>query len=133
MWLYPSQYPKAVLLTSLDYEKTDAETFASWGADLLKCISNNSNFESILTGKDDNCYSTKSKGYPYVDTTPPVSPSGRFAYMSQALADASRPILFAICEWGVDFPSAWAPNLGSSWKIANDIANDWSSIFRILN
>jgi alpha-galactosidase len=89
--------------------------------------------EPMLTEIDDNCYSEASARYSDVDIMPKESPSGRFANMSNALASVTRPILFAICEWGVDFPSARAPNLGNSRRIANDIANGWSSIFRILN
>ncbi len=42
-------------------------------------------------------------------------------------------MLFAICEWGVDFPSAWAPALGNSWRISNDIIPAFRTIARILN
>jgi alpha-galactosidase len=33
----------------------------------------------------------------------------------------------------VDFPSAWAPALGNSWRIANDIVPTYTAIPRILN
>lgn len=69
---------------SLYHETTDAETFAAWGADLLKY---------------DNCYSSKNKGYPDADYDPTTSPSGRMATMSQALNATGRPILYQICEW----------------------------------
>lgn len=42
-------------------------------------------------------------------------------------------MLFAICDWGVDFPSAWAPALGNSWRIANDIIPSYRTLPRILN
>ncbi|PBP21796.1 alpha-galactosidase D [Diplocarpon rosae] len=88
------------------HEQTDALTFASWGADLLKY---------------DNCYSEASSGYPNVDYAPTVPPSDRYANMSAAVAATNRSIIFQICDWGVDFPSAWAPDLGNSWRITNDI------------
>lgn len=53
--------------------------------------------------------------------------------MSSALARVGRPILFQICEWGIDFPALWAPALGNSWRIGNDIIPAWRSIFRTLN
>ena len=53
--------------------------------------------------------------------------------MTAAIAATGRPILFAICEWGVDFPSAWAPALGNSWRISNDIIPAFRTIARILN
>lgn len=33
----------------------------------------------------------------------------------------------------MDFPSAWAPKLGNSWRITNDIIPSWRTIPRILN
>lgn len=103
---------------SLFHESTDAETFASWGADLLKY---------------DDCYSEAATGYPNVDYTPVVSPSGRYANMSSALLATKRPILFQICDWGVDFPALWAPTLGNSWRVTNDIIPYYRTIPRILN
>jgi alpha-galactosidase len=53
--------------------------------------------------------------------------------MSQALLSSGREILFQICDWGVDFPALWAPELGNTWRIGNDIIPAWRTIFRILN
>jgi alpha-galactosidase len=53
--------------------------------------------------------------------------------MTSAILATGRPMLFAICEWGVDFPSAWAPALGNSWRITNDIIPSYRTIPRILN
>ncbi|KAF7590236.1 hypothetical protein BBP40_003120 [Aspergillus hancockii] len=53
--------------------------------------------------------------------------------MSRALTSQTRPILFQICEWGIDFPALWAPALGHSWRIGNDITPHWRAIFRTLN
>lgn len=103
---------------SLYHEQTDADTFSAWGADLLKY---------------DNCYSSKAHGYPDADYDPVVSPQPRFETMRNALNVTGRDILYQICEWGVDFPSAWAPALGNSWRITNDIIPDWRTIFRQLN
>jgi alpha-galactosidase len=53
--------------------------------------------------------------------------------MSAAIAATGRPIVYAICEWGVDFPSAWAPTIGNSWRIGNDIIPSFGTVARILN
>jgi alpha-galactosidase len=53
--------------------------------------------------------------------------------MTAALATVTRPILFQICDWGVDFPSAWAPALGNTWRITNDIIPSYKTVPRILN
>ncbi|CRG83386.1 putative alpha-galactosidase D [Talaromyces islandicus] len=103
---------------SLYHEQLDADTFAAWGADALKY---------------DNCYSDAATGYPNVAYEPSTSPSARYQNMTNALSKVNRKILFQICEWGVDFPALWAPNLGNSWRIGNDIMPEWKSIFRIIN
>ncbi|TVY45534.1 putative alpha-galactosidase D [Lachnellula occidentalis] len=103
---------------SLFHEQQDATTFASWGADLLKY---------------DNCYAEAATGYPNTDYSPTVSPSGRYQNMSSAILSTNRPIVFQICDWGVDFPSAWAPALGNSWRVTNDIIPAYRTIPRILN
>ncbi|KAE8316128.1 putative alpha-galactosidase D [Aspergillus transmontanensis] len=103
---------------SLYYEEQDAKTFASWEVDSLKY---------------DNCYSDAATGYPNVIYEPSTSPEPRFADMSRALAAQNRSMVFQICEWGIDFPALWAPALGHSWRIGNDIIPHWRSIFRTLN
>ncbi|OMP82837.1 putative alpha-galactosidase D [Diplodia seriata] len=61
-------------------------------------------------------------------------PSVRFAEMAQALDAVERPIVYQICQWGVgEDLGVWAPKLGNSWRISNDIYNSWSSIWRITN
>ena len=117
----------------LAHETTDANTFASWGADLLKCDSCQSAYSALLTFSDDNCYSDAAAGYPDADYTPDVSPESRYATMSNAVLATGRPMIFQICDWGVDFPSAWAPALGNSWRITNDIIPAYRTISRILN
>lgn len=64
---------------------------------------------------------------------PSTSPSARYANMTKALAAQGRSVLFQICEWGVDFPALWAPALGHTWRIGNDIIPAWRAIYRTLN
>ena len=66
---------------SLYHEKTDANTFAEWGIDLLKY---------------DNCHNG---GLP---------PKFRYPRMRDALNQTGRPIFFSMCEWGYDQPWTWA-------------------------
>ncbi|KAE8381209.1 putative alpha-galactosidase D [Aspergillus bertholletiae] len=101
-----------------NHEEQDAKTFASWEVDSLKY---------------DNCYSDAATGYPNVNYEPSISPQPRFADMSRALAAQNRSMIFQICEWGIDFPAQWAPALGHSWRIGNDIIPHWRAIFRTLN
>ncbi|KAL4976033.1 alpha-galactosidase D [Aspergillus desertorum] len=103
---------------NLYYEDIDARTFAEWGADSLKY---------------DNCYSDASTNYPNVNYAPSTSPHPRFANMSRYIQAQDRAMLFQVCEWGIDFPALWAPEIGHSWRIGNDITPHWRSIFRTLN
>jgi len=101
--------------------------------DLLKCKIPTTFVVRSLTILDDDCYSEAATGYPDTDYTLVESPSGRYANMAAALLATRRPILFAICDWGVDFPSAWAPAVGNSWRITNDIIPSYRTLPRILN
>ena len=115
------------------YEQHDANTFASWEVDSLKCEETAITVEIGLTSEDDDCYSDAASGYPDAEYTPAMSPQPRYANMTSALLALNRSILFQICDWGVDFPALWAPTLGNTWRIANDITPAWCSIFRILD
>ena len=53
--------------------------------------------------------------------------------MTNAVLATGRPMIVQICDWGVDFPSAWAPALGNTWRITNDIIPAYKTVSRILN
>ncbi|KXN82791.1 putative alpha-galactosidase D [Leucoagaricus sp. SymC.cos] len=98
---------------SLGHETSDANSFAAWGADYLKY---------------DNCYSVNSTDF--VDFNPPIQP--HYTAMRDALAATKHPIVFSICEWGVQDPARWpASAVGHS----NDIGPpaSWDNLFRIIN
>jgi alpha-galactosidase len=82
--LYSSNSPKTCAQRpgSYGYETLDAATFASWSVDLLKY---------------DNCGDQKEIG----------QPESRYPVMRDALNATGRPIVFAGCEWAVDFPATW--------------------------
>ena len=83
---------------SRGYEYQDALTYAQWGIDYLKydwCSTGTQNAEAS--------YST----------------------MRDALYEADRPVLFAICEWGSNQPWEWAQDVGHMWRTTGDIYNCW--------
>ncbi|WP_432977887.1 NPCBM/NEW2 domain-containing protein [Dactylosporangium sp. CA-233914] len=95
------------LPASLDHEVTDAQTWASWGVDLLKY---------------DNC---NNQGRPAID---------RYKAMGDALKASGRPIVYSLCNWGNDQPWVFGPNVGgSSWRTTDDINASWGSITSILD
>jgi alpha-galactosidase len=86
---------------SLNYEQKDADTYAHWGVDYLKY---------------DNC---NNEGLPVKQ---------RYQAMSKALLSCGRPILFSMCEWGVENPATWGPAIANSWRTTGDISDTWASI-----
>ncbi|KAG5638735.1 hypothetical protein H0H81_010545 [Sphagnurus paluster] len=91
----------AKYLGSLGHEISDAQSFAAWGADYLKY---------------DNCYAVSETDF--VNFNPPIQVKVKmipkvsgyelipkfqphFVSMRDALSATKRPIVFSICEWGV--------------------------------
>jgi len=87
---------------SLGHEVIDAQTYAAWKVDYLKY---------------DNCNNAG------------IKPELRYPPMRDALNATGRPILFSLCEWGVDDPWTWAPKVGNSWRTTGDIGDDFESIY----
>ena len=52
----------------------------------------------------------------------------RYPKMRDALNKTGRPILYSMCEWGVEDPATWAPAVGNSWRTTGDIKDNWSSM-----
>lgn len=103
---------------SLGFEKIDAESFAEWGGDSLKY---------------DNCYATSNTTM--VDSSSAESQSpARFQHMGAELDAVDRDIEYYICQWGIGLDvGKWASELGTTWRMSNDIYNAWRSIWRITN
>jgi alpha-galactosidase len=92
---------------SLGHERADAQTFANWGVDYLKY---------------DNCNNNGSTTtQQYID---------RYTAMRDALAATGRPIVFSLCEWGVNAPWTWAPSIGNLWRTTDDINTSFDSLLR---
>jgi len=91
---------------SLGFEVIDALTYAAWGIDYLKF---------------DNCNSKN------------IDPKLRYPVMRDSLNATGRPILFSLCEWGVEDPATWAPAVGNSWRTTGDISDNWESFVANLD
>jgi alpha-galactosidase len=95
---------------SLGHEQVDAQTFADWGVDYLKY---------------DNCNNAGS--------TTKEQYIARYSAMRDALAATGRPIVYSICEWGVNQPWTWAGDVGNLWRTTGDISDNWGSLKSIIN
>lgn len=94
---------------SLGHERLDARTFAEWGVDYLKY---------------DNCNHADSKSTgQYVH---------RYVAMRDALAATGRPIVYSLCEWGVNEPWTWGRGVGHSWRTTTDITDSYASMLAIF-
>jgi len=52
----------------------------------------------------------------------------RYPRMRDALNTSGRAIFFSLCEWGVEDPATWAPEVGNSWRTTGDIGDNWNSM-----
>jgi alpha-galactosidase len=92
---------------SLGHETQDAKLFASYGADLLKY---------------DICFDHS------VD-----SPS-LYTTMGNALKATGRPIVFSLCNQGLQEPWRFGPETGGSlWRTTDDINDSWNSMIGIAD
>lgn len=53
--------------------------------------------------------------------------------MRDALNATGRPMLYAMCEWGVGSPWLWAQAVGNSWRTTADVGNSWEDVLRGLD
>jgi alpha-galactosidase len=95
---------------SLGHETADARLFAAWGVDYLKY---------------DNCNNNGS--------TTQAQYISRYSAMRDALAATGRPIVYSLCEWGVNAPWTWGANVGNLWRTTGDIGASFSSMLSIFH
>jgi alpha-galactosidase len=96
-------------LGSLGHEQIDAETFAEWGVDFLKY---------------DWCRADTNDGLSAVDA---------FTRMRRLLDQQSRPIVYAISEYGTYEPWLWAPRIAHMWRTTGDLVPTWDSLLATLD
>jgi alpha-galactosidase len=95
---------------SLGHEAQDARSFAAWGVDYLKY---------------DNCFNNGS--------TTTQQYIARYSAMRDALAATGRPIVYSVCEWGVNAPWTWAAPVGNLWRTTGDIQANYASMLSIFH
>lgn len=58
----------------------------------------------------------------------------RFQHMAAELDAVNRDIRYYVCQWGIGTNvGEWAAEIGTTWRMSNDIYNAWRSIWRITN
>ena len=87
---------------SYGYERIDAEQYAQWNVDIVKC---------------DYC------------NAPPEQDTAivRYRRLGDAFKAVARPITLYICEWGDRKPWLWgAESGGSCWRVSADVRDRWT-------
>jgi alpha-galactosidase len=109
--LYSSPGPKtcAGYEGSYEHEQQDARTYAAWGIDYLKydwCSA-----EKVY----------KSAQMPEV-----------YKKMGDALKATGRPIVYSLCQYGLEKVWEWGPSVGGNlWRTTGDIEDNWKSMEKI--
>jgi alpha-galactosidase len=101
---------------SFGHEEQDARTFASWGVDYLKydvCDGETTYLKLEAESPE--------KAHEYI--------VGLYTKMHQALQKTGRPIVYSICEYGLDAIWRWGAEAGGNlWRTTGDIHDSYSSI-----
>jgi alpha-galactosidase len=86
---------------SYGYEEKDAETYANWGVDFLKY---------------DWCSAQK--------VYKPSQIEAVYEKMHKAILHAGRPVVYSLCEYGMEAPWIWGPKIGANlWRTTGDVSN----------
>ncbi|MEJ2008922.1 MAG: glycoside hydrolase family 27 protein [Acidobacteriota bacterium] len=106
--LYSSPGPKtcAGYAGSYGHEEQDARTYARWGVDFLK-------------------YDWCSAGKVYK----PDQMQAAYRKMYDALKSTGRPILFSLCQYGLEGVWRWGASVGGNmWRTTDDIGGDYDRV-----
>ncbi len=83
---------------SRGHEYQDAIIYSHWGVDFVKMDWCNSDGQNAMES---------------------------YILMRDALYSAGRPVVFSICEWGLNKPWEWAADVGHLWRTTGDIRENW--------
>ena len=117
--IYSSPGPKtcAGFEGSLGHEAQDAKTYADWGVDYLKydlC-----SFNDLMA----KAASDEQKHQMMIDA---------YVRMSRALKSTGRPIVYSLCEYGIDSVWHWGASVGGNlWRTTQDISDNYESMAAI--
>jgi alpha-galactosidase len=117
--IYSSPGPKtcAGYEGSYGHEDQDAKTYAAWGVDLLKydlC-----GLRPIIRLYDPQQDPKKSSALM----------RAAYAKMHNALVKTGRPIVYSICQYGVDDVWEWGEEVGGNlWRTTDDISDSFRSM-----
>lgn len=107
---------------SLGHEEQDAKMYASWGVDFLKYD---------LCSFQDNMHKAQAE-HPNDPNAANNLMIAAYRKMGDALKATGRPILYSLCQYGVDQPWKWGPGLGANmWRTTDDIDDSYGRMIAI--
>ena len=107
---------------SLGHEAQDAKMYASWGVDFLKYD---------LCSFQDNMRKVKAE-HPNDPNAANELMIAAYRKMGDALKATGRPILYSLCQYGLDQPWKWGPGLGANmWRTTDDINDSYGRMIAI--
>ena len=107
---------------SLGHEEQDAKMYASWGVDFLKydLCSFQQNMNEAKAAHPDNPHAARDLMI------------AAYKKMGDALQATGRPILYSLCQYGVDQPWKWGPSVGAQmWRTTDDIDDTYGRMVMI--
>jgi alpha-galactosidase len=107
---------------SLGHEAQDAKMYADWGVDFLK-------YDLCSFQDDMNKAKAEHPGDPNATKNLMIA---AYRTMGEALKATGRPIVYSLCQYGVDQPWKWGPGLGASmWRTTDDIDDSYGRMIAI--
>jgi alpha-galactosidase len=107
---------------SLGHEEQDAKMYAGWGVDFLKydLCSFQQNMNEAQAAHPDDPDAAKNLMI------------AAYRKMGAALKATGRPIVYSLCQYGVDQPWKWGPELGANmWRTTDDIDDTYGRMVTI--
>jgi alpha-galactosidase len=102
---------------SFGHEEQDAKTYADWGVDYLKydlC-----SFYDLMAKASSN----EQKHQMMIDA---------YLRMYRALKSTGRPIVYSLCQYGLDSVWQWGASVGGNlWRTTNDISDNYENMAAI--
>ena len=83
---------------SLGHEIQDIRTYAAWGVDYIKV---------------DWCHAGN------------LDPQVQYGKFRDAIVASGRPMVFSICDWGIQTPWRWGARISNLWRTTGDISDNY--------
>ncbi|WP_263377503.1 glycoside hydrolase family 27 protein [Granulicella paludicola] len=107
---------------SLGHEEQDAKMYAEWGVDYLKYD---------LCSMQDQMADLR-EAHPESPMAEYEMMIGAFKKMGDALKATGRPIVYSLCQYGMDEPWRFGPGVGGSmWRTTDDINDTYQRMMTI--